>query len=238
VAPAALALVCWLPLIRNHTRPPRQPHVGTPLARNPLAWQVTVFFGLQSLQFYVMLGWLPSIYREHGYSPAAAGFLLSLSGLVQIPVTLLLPHFATRAGNQVAYIVASTAMLGVGLVGILVAPTAAPYLWVVLIGVGSGACFALALALIVLRARRVAETARLSAMAQTVGYLISAVGPLIFGILREATGSWTAPLVLLMLLLVPQLWCGALAGRARVLADRFTRAGPVRRTGAGVTPDG
>ncbi|HEY3260970.1 MAG TPA: MFS transporter [Pseudonocardiaceae bacterium] len=238
VAPAAIALLVWLPLIRSHTRPPAQPHAGPPLARDPLAWQVTAFFGLQSLQFYVMLGWLPSIYRDHGYRPAAAGFLLSLFGLVQLPVTLLLPRLATRARNQVIHVVLSTAILGVGLVGMLVAPTAAPYLWVVLAGIGCGACFALALALVVLRTGRVAETARLSAMAQTVGYVISAFGPLVFGILHETVGSWTAPVLLLVLLVVPQLWCGVLAGRSRVLADRLTRSDAVRRAGAGVASGG
>jgi CP family cyanate transporter-like MFS transporter len=233
-APAVLAALVWLPMARNHTRPPPQPPGGLSLARSPLAWQVTVFFGLQSLEFYAVLGWLPSIYRDHGYSPAAAGFLLSLSGLVQIPVTLLLPNVATRARNQVAHIVVSTVIIGAGLAGVLFAPTAAPYLWVVLIGVGCGACFALALALFVLRTRRVEETARLSAMAQTVGYLISAFGPLLFGVLHEAAGSWSAPLLLLILLLVPQLWCGVLAGRSRVLADRFVGPDPARQAGAKV----
>lgn len=213
--PAAVAALLWLPMAGGHTRPPDEPAPGVALARSALAWQVTVFFGLQSMLFYAVLAWLPSIYRDHGYSPAAAGFVLSLSGLVQIPITLVLPGIATRARNQVAHIAVSTAIFGAGLGGVLLAPTAAPYLWAVLIGVGAGSCFALALALFVLRARRVTETARLSAMAQTVGYLISACGPLLFGIVHELTGSWTAPLLMLVLLLVPQLWCGMLAGRAR-----------------------
>jgi len=211
--PAALAAVAWVPQLRARTRPPEEPAGGRSLLRDALAWQVTVFFGLQSMLFYALLAWLPSIYREHGYSPAAAGFLLSLLGLVQIPVTLVLPGFATRAPNQVRHIVVATALLGAGLAGVLLAPTAAPYLWVVLAGIGSGSCFALALALFVLRARRVHDTARLSAMAQTVGYLISACGPLLFGLVHEFTGSWTAPLLLLVVLLVPLLWCGVLAGR-------------------------
>lgn len=229
--PALLAALVWLPRLRRHTRPPRPP-LARSLLRSPLAWQVTLFFGIQSMMFYATLAWLPSVYRDHGYSPAAAGFLLSLSGLVQIPVTLLVPRFATRAASQVSYNVVAVLLMQTGLAGVLIAPTAAPYLWMVLLGAGAGACFALALALFVLRAEQVADTARLSAMAQTVGYLISAVGPLLVGVLYDVTGSWTPPLTVLVALGVPLLWLGVRAGRAGFISVR-----PEPATAAGsVTP--
>lgn len=216
--PALGAALAWLPRLRGHTRPP-VPAPGRSLLRDPLAWQLTAYFGLQSLSFYAVLGWLPSMYRDFGASPGAAGFLLSLSGLVQIPVALVLPGIAGRARSQVGYVVGSTVLIGVGVAGVLIAPTAAPYLWVLLLGAGQGGCFALGLNLLVLRTRRVDDTARVSAMAQSIGYTLCAVGPLLVGLLREATGSWTASLVLLLVLLVPQLVCGALAGRDRALRD-------------------
>jgi len=214
--PAVLAAVVWLPRVGAHTRA-AEPPGGRSLRRSGLAWQVTIYFGLQSLSFYAVLAWLPSIYREYGFGPVEAGLLLSFSGLVQIPVALLLPALATRAANQVGYIVFSTLLIGIGLAGVLLAPTAAPYLWVALIGVGQGGAFALGLNLFVLRTRRVADTARLSAMAQSIGYVICAFGPLLMGVLHDATGSWTAPLVLLLALVVPQLVFGAVSGRARTL---------------------
>jgi CP family cyanate transporter-like MFS transporter len=228
-APAVLAALAWAPLLRGRGRwwsadrhseysNAEAPRVGGTLLRSPLAWQVTAFFGLQSTVFYAVLAWLPSIYRDHGYGPAAAGFVLSVSGLVQIPVTLVLPGFAARAKSQVWYLAAATGVLGAGLVGVLVAPTAAPYAWSVLVGVGSGGSFALALALFVLRARRVDDTARLSAMAQSIGYLMSSFGPLLFGLLHEASGSWNPPLSVLIALLVPQLGCAMLAGRPRTVS--------------------
>ena len=108
-------------------------------------------------------------------------------------------------------------MIGVGLLGVLLAPMAAPFLWVGLIGVGQGACFALGLNLFVLRTERVADTARVSAMAQSIGYTLCAFGPLLVGLLHDATGSWTGPLVLLLALIVPQAVSGALAGRNRTV---------------------
>jgi len=234
--PAALAAAIWLPMLNRSPGPSgHRPPPGSSLARRALAWQVTVYFGLQSLVFYAVLSWLPSIYRDHGYSPAAAGFLLSLCGLVQIPVTLLLPRLAIRAANQKAHIAGSTAFMGAGLLGILIAPTLAPYLWVTLLGIGCGACFAMGLALFVLRTGRVDDTARLSAMAQSIGYLICACGPLLFGLVHDLTGSWNSSLAMLLLLLIPQLYAGILAGRARLLpsapawADRQLEQSPESR---------
>jgi len=182
-----------------------------------LASQVTLYFGLQSLSFYAVLAWLPSIYRDYGFGAAEAGLLLSVSGLVQLPVVLVLPALAGRAANQVGYIVACALLIAVGLTGVLLAPTAAAYLWVVLIGVGQGGSFALGLNLFVLRTRRVVDTARLSAMAQSIGYTLCAFGPLSVGVLHDVTGSWTLPLVLLLVLVVPQIVFGVYSGRARTL---------------------
>ena len=144
------------------TRPSAVPPTSGSLLRDPLAWQLTVFFGLQALSFYAVLAWLPSMYRDFGASPASAGFLLSLSGLVQIPVSLVVPGLAGRARHQVWFATGATALIGVGLLGVLLAPMAAPAVWVVLVGAGQGACFALGLNLFVLRTRAVSDTARVS----------------------------------------------------------------------------
>ena len=164
--PAVLAALAWLPRARSHTRPPPTPPAEGSLLGSALAWQVTAYFGLQSLSFYAVLAWLPSIYRDYGFGPAEAGFLLGVSGLVQLPLTLVLPHLATRAATQVGYLLSSTALIGAGLAGVLLAPTAAPFVWVALIGIGQGSCFALGLNLFVLRTRGVADATRLSGMAQ------------------------------------------------------------------------
>jgi CP family cyanate transporter-like MFS transporter len=215
--PALMAAMMWLPMLNRTTRPPQRRMAESSLARNPLAWQVTIYFGLQSMMFYAMLSWLPTIYRDHGFSPEAAGVPMSLCGLAQIPVALLLPRFAAGAANQVVHIAVSTAFMGAGMLGVLIAPTTAPYLWAVLFGIGTGACLATGLALFVLRTSQVEDSARLSAMAQSVGYLICACGPLLFGLVHDLTNSWNVPLVMLLLFLIPQLIMGMLAGRARLL---------------------
>ena len=217
--PALIALVVWLPFARGHTPPPANAPAGRSLLRDALAWDVTLFFGLQALSFYAVLAWLPSIYRDHGYSPATAGLLLSVSGLVQIPVTLLLPHFAARAADQRAFAAASCALIAAGLLGVLLAPTTAVYLWVILLGLGHGAAFALGLLLFVLRTRVTRDTARLSAMAQTFGYLLAATGPLLVGTVSDFASSWTPAIGLLVVLLIPQLVFGVLAGRPRTIAE-------------------
>jgi CP family cyanate transporter-like MFS transporter len=103
-----------------------------------------------------------------------------------------------------------------GMVGLLVAPAAAPLLWSVLVGLGMSV-FSLALTVIALRARTGEDTARLSGMAQGFGYLLAALGPFLFGLLRELTGGWTVPFIMLLVVFVAQVTFGALAGRRRFI---------------------
>jgi MFS transporter, CP family, cyanate transporter len=204
--------------VRQGTEAPVEAvHVPAGLRRNRLAWMVTLFFGLQAMSFYVVLGWLPSLYKSHGYSAAAAGALVSLSSLVQIPTALALPTLATRMRRQHVLVALGVLFTGAGLLAILVAPTAAAPLWVVILGLGQGATFALGLTLLVLRSRSHAATAALSAMAQSVGYLIAGLGPLVVGALHAATGGWTAGLVVLLVLLVPEMITGLRAAAPGVV---------------------
>jgi CP family cyanate transporter-like MFS transporter len=207
--PAAVAGLLWLPQLRGapaHTRV-RRPSPGG-LRGSATAWMVTAYFGLQSLSFYAVLSWLPTLYRDHGYTAAAAGGLLSLSALVQVPVALVLPTLATRMHHQGLLVLGSATLTALGLIGLLVAPTAAPILWVVVLGLGQGAAFPIALTLLVLRTRSSHATRQLSAMAQSVGYLIAAAGPALIGALHAASGNWELPVAALVLLLLPQTLAG------------------------------
>jgi CP family cyanate transporter-like MFS transporter len=222
--PAVIAAVAWLPAFVR-----RDAHGGAdaggaartpvvrPLLRQPLAWQVTLFFAVQSGGFYATLAWLPDIFRSHGASDSRAGFLLSLSIVVGLLTSTTLPGLAARMRDQRWLVVVCCTVWAAGLIGIIVAPMSAPYLWVVLLGLGQNSTFPLALMLIVLRGGSIATTEGLSTLSQSVGYVLAAICPLAVGAMHGAAGSWTPPLILLLALLVPQLVFGLAAGRDRQL---------------------
>jgi CP family cyanate transporter-like MFS transporter len=180
---------------------------------------VTAYFGFQSCGFYIVLSWLPTIFQSHGIGRTTAGLLLGVSMIAGLPGALFLPGIAARAREQRWFALAYSGFVALGLVGLLAAPTAAPWLWVVLIGVGQQASFPLALILVVLRSRSVAETAGLSTLMQGVGYLMAAAGPVAVGALHDATDSWRPAIVVMLGLLVLQALAGAAAGRDRKLSS-------------------
>lgn len=227
VAPAVLALLPWIVELRRPKEAPEgsgETLAGvTSLLHDKIAWALTLFFGLQSAGFYATLAWLPSIFRSHGASDATAGVLLGVSLVVGIATGLTVPSLATRSRDQRWLVLVFVVSAVIGWVGILLAPMSAPYLWVVLLGLGQNALFPLALTMVVLRGGTVTSTAALSALTQTVGYLLAAFVPLAIGALHDATGSWTTPVIVLLALLVPQTLTGLVAGRRGHVRPRGTR---------------
>jgi CP family cyanate transporter-like MFS transporter len=228
--PAGLGAVGWLPALIRRRRagsghaaaavpdePPRRE--VRRLLRKPLAWQVTLFFALQSGGFYSTLAWLPSIFRSHGYSEAHAGVLLSVSLVIGTFTGLAMPTLAHRMRDQRVLVLACAILACVGWFGILLAPTTAAYLWVVILGLGQNAVFPLVMMMIVLRGGSVVTTQTLSAMAQSVGYALAALAPLAVGSLHGLTHSWTPEVILLLALILPQFLLGLGAGRDRQLAE-------------------
>jgi MFS transporter, CP family, cyanate transporter len=215
---AAAAAVLGVAVARDHGRLTARGGPGdvSTLLGEGLAWQVTLFFGLQSIVFYVALTWLPSILREDGYGAGAAGALLALFALGGIPASLVLPILAARMRDQRALAVGVAAIEAVAVVGLLAAPGAAA-VWVTLFALGQGGAFSLALTLIVLRAPDSTRAAELSGMAQAIGYSLAAFGPLAAGALHDWSGGWDTPLVALLLTTVPLLAAGVAAGRARTV---------------------
>jgi CP family cyanate transporter-like MFS transporter len=229
--PVALAALAWVTALvrgdaatrheRRTARPARAPaaaHTARALLRTPLAWHVTLFFGLQSGGFYATLAWLPSIFRSRGASETHAGLLLSLTMLVGLVTALTVPGLAARSRDQRPLVIGCCALTAAGLIGILLAPMSAPYLWAVLLGLGQNAAFPLALMLIVLRGGSVATTEGLSTLAQSVGYILAAFAPLAVGAIHGLARSWTPALILLLALVVPELVIGLAAGRHRQLS--------------------
>ena len=214
---ALVAAVAWLPQMRSarptNASPADSQKVNGPW-RSALAWQVTLFMGLQSLGYYVVLTWLPEILQEQaGISASLAGWMLALAQAVGIASIFLAPVLASMRPSQHGVVVVAVALTGAGALGLLVAAETATALWVVLLGLGQGACFSLALTFFALRAPDSEHSAALSGMAQSVGYLLAAVGPFLFGLLRDTTHAWTVPLALLFAVAMCLLLTGLGAAR-------------------------
>lgn len=190
--PAVLAMLVWLPQARNGHGVHKVAYRVRGLWRDPLAWQVTLYMGLQSSLAYIVFGWLPSILIGRGLSPTQAGLVLSGSVIMQLFSSLAAPWLATRGRDQRLAIVVVMLVTLCGLFGCLYAPLSGLWGWAVLLGLGQGGTFALALTLIVLRSRDAHVAANLSSMAQGVGYTLASMGPFAVGLVHDLTGGWSA----------------------------------------------
>ncbi|WP_322994253.1 MFS transporter, partial [Castellaniella sp.] len=215
VLPVASALI-WLPQLRRHSRPTAgtatPPHGGA-VWRSALGWQVTLFFGINSFIYYAVTAWLPSILVAQGYSSTEAG---SLHGVMQlataVPGLVIIP-IVKRARDQRGLAVGLAASSLVALLGLQFAPILMTA-WVALLGFGIGGAFILALAFIGLRTTTAQQTASLSGMTQSVGYLLSATAPVLIGALHDKLGSWQPALFICMALSVVLALLGLGAGRS------------------------
>ncbi|MGP9568228.1 MFS transporter [Halomonas sp. AOP5-B2-8] len=215
VAVPLFALVLWLPQLKKHdpvnlSGPKKSATVA--VWKSPLAWQVTLFMGLNAMPFYVAVGWLPTILIDHGISATQAG---SVHGTLQLATAipgLILAATLRRLKDQKLAAVTTSLLVAISLIGLIYAPNLA-MLWAALLGFGSGASMMLGLTFIGLRTKNAGDTAALSGMAQCVGYLMAAAGPLLLGQLHDWTGGWTAPLLTTAAIAVAGAFTGMMAGR-------------------------
>ncbi|WP_374214851.1 CynX/NimT family MFS transporter [Streptomyces coelicoflavus] len=237
----ALAVVPWLPFVRNRkaptaagpsaseprresARPAEKPADQPPLriTRSRTAWALAVFFGLQATAAYITMGWMAQIFRDSGVSAGTAGLLLAVIMVMGVPLAFVIPRVATRLPHQ-GPIVLVLGLCGLaGYAGLYFAPVGGAWAWALLLGV-SNCAFPLALTMVGMRARTGAGVAQLSAFAQSTGYLISIPGPLLVGVLYQHSGGWGLPIALMSALMVPQIVVGVLAGRDRTVEDEAAR---------------
>ncbi|ORC53504.1 cyanate transporter, partial [Pseudomonas floridensis] len=182
--PAVIAALLWLPQACEKHGTHRDVYRVRGLLRDRLAWQVTLYMGLQSSLSYIVFGWLPSILIGRGMTPTQAGLLLSGSIIVQVISALSAPWLATRGKDQRLAIMLVMSLTLTGLFGCLYAPLDGLWGWAILLGLGQGGTFSLALALIVLRSRDSHVAANLSSMAQGFGYTIASMGPFAVGVVH------------------------------------------------------
>ncbi|MDG3010615.1 MFS transporter [Rhodococcus sp. D2-41] len=216
IVPALLAVAGLVPQLNcsaatdpTTTQAPAPKHR---VHRTPLAWSLTIFFGLQTLLFYTVLAWLPSILVAAGLAKSSAGGMQALF-IVGVSIGgLVVPLLAGMREDQRPHIIGTIILGAAGVVGLLCAPAAAPPVWAVLLGIGLGSGQGLSGVLFTRRGSDHHHVTALSTMAQTVGYLIAAVGPLLASWIHDRTGGWTAPLVTFLVLLAVNAVCSLRAG--------------------------
>lgn len=212
--PAVIVGLVWAPMaLKTGARGVRKMLPVRNLHRDPLAWNVTFFMGLQSALAYCVMGWLAPIIRERGVSGTEAGIVVSVSIMLQVVACLAVPLLASRWRDQRVLSVTLVLLAVVGLLGILAAPLWSIWIWAVIQGIGQGGVFAVAMMFIVLRSADAHVAAQLSGMAQTIGYVLAASGPLLVGILHDRFGSFDATAWLFIGLGVLTAYNGWRAGR-------------------------
>ncbi|MEC4017752.1 MFS transporter [Streptomyces sp. H27-D2] len=199
---------------------PREAAPRSRITRSPTAWAMAVFFGLQATAAYITMGWMPQIFRDAGVSAGTAGLLLAVTMVMGVPLAFVLPRIAARLNHQGVLVVILGSFGLVGYAGLWLAPAGGAWAWALLLGV-SNCAFPLALTMIGMRARSGAGVVRLSAFAQSTGYLISIPGPLLIGALYQHSGGWDLPIALMAALMIPQIAAGIFAGRNRTVEDEI-----------------
>ncbi|MEU0131119.1 MULTISPECIES: MFS transporter [unclassified Streptomyces] len=220
---AAVAVVPWVPFLKDRAKT-AGPGAGAPAApalritRSRTSWALACFFGLQATAAYITMGWMPQIFRDSGIPAGTAGVLLAVTMAMGVPLAFVIPRVASRLRTQGPIVLVLSGCGLLGYAGLYLAPAGGAWLWALLLGIANCA-FPLALTMIGMRSRSGAGVVRLSAFAQSTGYLLSIPGPLLVGVLYQHSGGWGLPLALMAGLLVPQTVAGVLAGRDRTIED-------------------
>ncbi|NKX52993.1 CynX/NimT family MFS transporter [Arthrobacter mobilis] len=215
-----LALAWFLPRLRRRAAAAAEDAGQAPEYRSPwtsaLGWQVTLFMGLQSLPFFVLATWLPSIEASYGVDAVTSGWHLFWFQVCGVLGSLSMPAVLHRLPDQRLPGAAASLLALAAYLGLMLAPGMS-LLWTVLLGLACGSSIVVALSLFSLRTRHHQQAAALSGMAQSVGYLLAAAAPIGFGALYDLTGGWTLPLGLTAVLMVFMGVFAVLAGRRRYI---------------------
>ncbi|MEN1928494.1 MFS transporter [Luteimonas sp. MJ250] len=238
---ALVAMLPWLALLRRGTDAGPEaatdtdddddeiPAAGatdlesTPASRSrvwhtSLGWGMALMFGMTSLATYAMFTWMPRIFTDAGASPAFGGAMVALYTGFSLLGGLVVPALAVRMPNTFVLALGCAAAQFAGFAGLWAAPMAAPWLWATLVGIG-GCTFPLGLTLINLRTRTPAGSAALSGFTQGVGYTLACLGPLLFGILKDATAGLAWPFAMLAASVIVMLLGAWQACKPRHLED-------------------
>lgn len=215
---AFIAVLVWLPQLlkkESLSAPETKKAIrkDTPLWRSPIAWSVTFFMGLQSLLFYTTSAWMPEVLKSDGLSASRAGWMLSLLQFSQLPMTFIIPILADKMKNQRTLVIGIVLLYVLGYGGVLTSGESFTPVWMIIIGIAGGASFGLAMMFFTLRTHTPQQAAELSGMAQSLGYTLAAVGPVLFGFLHDTTGAWMIPMAALFIAIAFLFVSGLKAGK-------------------------
>ncbi|MDO1512839.1 MFS transporter [Maribacter confluentis] len=212
-----IAVFVWMPQVgrlpksaatRNFSAAMRK------MIKSKLAWKVALYMGLQSMVFYIILAWLPVLLQSRGCDAAFAGWMLSLSQATGIIGSIIIPYLAGKQKNQRGIVLILILLEMISIAGLLFPQFGLVALWISILGLVLGGTFGLALLFLVLRSRDTESATELSGMAQSIGYLVAATGPLLFGGIFDLTGNWDYALIFLFIVAALKLYMGLGAGKA------------------------
>lgn len=217
---ALIAMAILLPRLRNRTAVTAATPGITEAHRSPwksvLGWQITVFMGLQSLAFFTLMAWLPSIEHDQGISAVTSGIHVSVFLFTGVIASLSAGALLHRSKDQRPLALATSILALIAYAGLAAAPQLS-LLWVVIGALGCGSLIVIALSLFSLRTGDHVQAAELSGMAQSIGYGLAAAGPVVFGALHDLSGGWTVPLVATAGLMVVLCVMALQVGRNRLI---------------------
>lgn len=190
------------------------------LLKQPLAWHIMLLMGSQSSLAYIVFGWLPTLLVRQGYNESEAGWLMGASILTQLISAIAAPWIARMSSDQRPALILVLALIGIGLWMLLLGSPALSWPGAIILGLGQGGSFSLALTLIVLRSGDTKIAGELSALVQGGGYTLAAMGPLVVGLMLDANFGITGITYLLLAILAFSATMALLAGRKyRIEAD-------------------
>ncbi len=210
-----IALIGWLPQMKhNHIAETTETNTSeSSIWQSPLAWSISLFMGIQSFIFYVLVAWLPQMLISQGIPSAKSGGMLSLLQLTLLPTTFIIPIVAEKKENQKSLVIASFTLFTLGISGLMFSNSLVITTAIIFIGIAGGIAFSLSMMFFNLRTTTPKEAADLSGMAQSIGYILAAIGPFLFGVLHDLTGTWQPSLFLLIGMTFVLLIVGLQAGQ-------------------------
>lgn len=220
---ALCAFFAWLPQNNLGAREKNASHFvkdrdGHRIWKSPLAWYITLFFGLQSLNFYSLTAWVPSILQENGMAPVTAGYMALWFQLIGIPSSFATPILAAKVKSQRTIVAGSCAAYFIGISMLMVFhSTAAVLIALLFLSNGGSASFSWALTMFSLKTKDANEAVELSGMSQSLGYLLAATGPTLCGVIFDAAGKWSPVLGLFLGVTVVMVVTGILAAKKEKL---------------------